>query len=192
MAGTRIRGVAALVLGGALLVAGCSSGGTANTAGHPERAPSASTTGASPSPTAPASHRPWSDVNPRPRRAGDFVVKVLSLSRLAPGANAQGGPHDRSGPGFWQEEVRTCVRRSSAGTATVGWRDWRAVGLDGRHYPASAGAQRPAYPARRTLAPGACVRGWWLIRVPHDRPVRSIEFAPGRGGQPLIEWASMR
>lgn len=179
--GLQVRRVAALALAAMLLLAGCT---------RDAGSPSARVVTPSPAASAPADHghRPWSDVNPPPRRAGDLVVKVLALSRTPP---ERSRASTRRGPGFWQEKVRTCVKASSPRAETVGRRDWRAEGLDGRRYMAGAGADLPAYPAREVLAPGECVTGWWLVTVPHDRPIRAIQLAPG-GGRPLIEWLSMR
>ncbi len=177
----QVRRVAVIALAAVLLLAGC----TRDAASPSARAVTTSPTAAA---HADDRHRPWSDVNPPPRRAGDLVVKVLALSRMPPEGR---DVSTRSGPGFWQEEVRTCVKASSRRSETVGWRDWRAEGLDGRHYVAGAGADLPAYPAHEVLAPGECVAGWWLVTVPHDRPIRAIQLAPG-GGRPILEWMSMR
>jgi len=134
-------------------------------------------------------------VNPPPRRAGDFVVKVLLVARGAPGAD--GHPRRKTPPGleFWGEEVRTCLKGSSRHSEVVGWKDWRAEGLDGHLYPASAGGaqplRRPAYPFHEVLSPGQCATGWWLITVPKGPVIRAIQFAP-EAGPPLIEWTTMR
>jgi hypothetical protein len=140
-------------------------------------------------------HRPYSDVNPPPRRAGDFVVKVLLVTTGAPNADQHPLRSDHTGRAFWGEEVRTCVKPSSPRREVVGWHDWRAEGVAGRVYPADPhGPQRsrtPTYPVHRVLSPGQCATGWWLITTPKGAAVRAIQFAPG-GGPTLIEWPSMR
>jgi hypothetical protein len=141
-------------------------------------------------------HRPYSDQNPRPRRAGDFDIKELLVTRDVRGADGHSLHPDRPGLEFWGEEVRTCVRRSSHDREAVGWGDWRAEGTDGRSYPASASGAHtlptPTYPFRKVLAPGQCVTGWWLIPVPKlPGGPAAIQFAPG-GGPTLIEWLTLR
>jgi hypothetical protein len=147
-------------------------------------------------PQAHRSHRPYSDVNPPPRRAGDYVVKVLLVSRDVRDADGRPLHPDQPGLDFWGEDVRTCVKQSGSESKTVGWGDWRAEGTDGNSYPATASGAHPlptpTYPVRKVLAPGQCVTGWWLIPVPKlpDGPT-AIQFAP-HGGPTLIEWPTMR
>ena len=176
---TPLRGAVALAAAGALLTA-CSDGTTPHDASPP---------------TTRAHHRPYSDVNPPPRRGGDFDVKVLSVSRGAPEDDGHPRRPDPRGPEYWGEEVRTCLKDSSPGAETVGWDDWRAVAVGGHRYPADPDSgqplRTPAYPVGRRLAPGDCVTGWWLITVPRGTDVRAIQFAPG-GGAALIDWPTMR
>jgi hypothetical protein len=77
----------------------------------------------------------------------------------------------------------------------VGWKDWLAAGMNGHLYPADASGSQPlrtpTYPFRKTLSPGQCATGWWLITVPKGADIRAIQFAPD-GGPVLLEWASMR
>jgi hypothetical protein len=140
-------------------------------------------------------HRPYSDLNPPPRRAGDFVVKVLVVSRGAPDADGHPERPNRSGREFWGEEIRTCVKQSSRHRHTVGWEDWRAEGMDGHLYPAGADGSQPlrtpTYPFDKVLSPGQCVTGWWLITVPKGADIRAIQFAPD-AGPTLIEWLTLR
>jgi hypothetical protein len=88
------------------------------------------------------------------------------------------------------------VQRSRYPDEVVGLEDWRAVGTDGRTYPAEASGhsllvRTPRYPEHEVLAPGQCATGWWSITVPDDRAVRAIEFAPA-GGPTVLEWPTMR
>jgi hypothetical protein len=141
------------------------------------------------------SHRPYSDVNPPPRHGGDFTVKVLVLTGLAPGADEHGVHADRTGLEFWGEKVRTCVNRSSHHGETVGWEDWRAQAMDGRTYPADPRDWKPlrvpTYPFHTVLSPGQCATGYWLITVPKGTDIRAIQFAPD-DGRVLIEWLTLR
>ena len=85
-------GVGVLAVG--LLLGACRGAPDAN---RPVTSPTPSPTHGvePPAPTPGHTHRPHSDVNPPPRRAGDFRVKVLAVSR------------DRTGS--WGEEVRTWI-----------------------------------------------------------------------------------
>jgi len=176
---TWLRGAVALAAIGALL-------GACSDAGPP---------GADSSPADRPDHRPYSDVNPPPRSGGDFVVKVLSVSRGAPEDDGHPQRPDPRGPEYWGEEVRTCLKPSSRGLQTVGWDDWRAVATDGHRYPADPDSgqplRTPAYPVGQKLAPGDCVTGWWLITLPRGTDVRAIQLAPG-GGAALIDWPTLR
>jgi hypothetical protein len=139
-------------------------------------------------------HRPYSDVNPRPRHGGDFVVTVLSLTVEEPRGRHPLRPH-RTKWETWREEVRTCVKPSSRHDETVGWRDWRAEGIRGHIYPADphhprGSAWTPTYPVRTVLSPGQCATGYWLIIVPSEA-IRAIQFAPDHGPV-LIEWPTPR
>lgn len=130
-------------------------------------------------------HRPYSDVNPPPRRGGRFVVKVLSVSTGAPGADGHPARHRPERSTFWGEKVRTCLQPSSPHAAVVAWADWRAETLDGRLFPADPGGaqplRRPAYPDHQVLAPGHCVAGWWLITVPQGSHIRAIQLRRAGG-----------
>ena len=138
-----------------------------------------------------ATHHPaYSDTNPRPRRAGNLVVTVQLVSRIPPGAGST--PATRAHPQYWAEEVRTCVARSSRHDAVVRRTDWRAEGMDGRHYRAGVrAAQRPTYPARAVLSPGQCATGWWSITAPPGAVIRAFQLAP-QGGPVRAEWLTMR
>lgn len=152
-------------------------------------------TSASAAPSTPATaqphqeHRPYSDQNLPPRRAGNFVVTVLSLTiEPAPGHESVRPSHAKWQT--WAAEVRTCVTRTSHHTETVGWQDWRAQGIRGHLYAAAPGhavrSWAPAYPLHKVLAPGQCATGYWQINAP-NRTIRAIQFAP-HGGPTLIEW----
>jgi hypothetical protein len=141
------------------------------------------------------SHRPYSDVNPPPRRGGDFTVKVLVLTRLPPRADGQHGRQDRKDREFWGEKVRTCVNRSSRHRETVRWADWRAQAVDGRTYRADprdwTPLRKPIYPFHTVLSPGRCATGYWQVTVPKGTDIRAIQFAPD-DGPVLIEWLTLR
>lgn len=158
----------------------------------PSEAP---TQAASSTPESKRTHRPYSDVNPPPRRGGDFVVEVLIVTRLGPRTDRHPQRHTRTGQWFWGEEVRTCVTRSSRHSEHVGWNDWRAEATDGHIYTADPHDWRPlrtpTYPFGRTLKPGQCATGYWLITAPKGTDVSAIQFAPDNGPA-LIEWPTLR
>ena len=157
--------------------------------------PAATSRATSSTPKAHQTHRPYSDVNPPPRRAGDFVVTVLVVTNLDPRDDGHPPRRHRPRQEFWGEEVRTCVNPSSRHHETVGWKDWRAEGMDGRVYAAdphgSQPLRTPTYPVRKVLSPGQCVTGYWLITVPKGSDIRAIQFAP-EDGPVLIEWLTLR
>src|SRR3954470_975730 len=190
------------------LLGACGHGRTADHTAAPGTPSSASSSGpsettpsATPAPDSPSTgmshvrHRPYSDVNPPPRRAGDFVVKVLLVTRVAPDADGHPLRPNRTGHQFWGEEVRTCLQPSGRDRAVVSWRDWSAEDVAGRVYPADPRRPQrlrtPTYPFHRVLSPGQCASGWWLITAPKGAAIRAIQFAPA-GGPTLIEWPSMR
>jgi hypothetical protein len=146
-------------------------------------------------PDAHRKHRPYSDVNPRPRGGGDFVITKLTETRDLRDADGHALHPAQPGLGYWAVEVRTCVKRSSHVSSTVGWGDWRAEGTDGRIYPADPDGVHPlptpTYPFRKVLAPGQCVTGWWFSAVPKlPGGAAAFQFAPG-GGPTLIEWLTL-
>ena len=158
----------------------------------PSAAPSQAT---SSTPKAHQTHRPYSDVNPPPRRAGNFVVTVLVETNLDPRDDGHPPRPNRTGQEFWGVKARTCVKRSSRHRETVSWKDWRAEGIDGQIYATdSHGSQplrTPTYPFHQVLSPGECATGYWLITVPHGSDIRAIQFAP-EDGHVLIEWLTLR
>lgn len=198
------RTAVALAMSVALLGACAHTGDQVAVPGGPSTAPtSVSPRSSSPAPSHAAStaakahrsHRPYSDVNPPPRRGGDFVVKVLIVTRDKPGASGPRVRQNRTGWDYYGEEVRTCLSRSSHHRETVGWKDWRAEDVNGRTYPAdprdTSPLRRPTYPFHRVLSPGQCATGYWLITVPKGADIRAIQFAPA-GGPVLIEWLMLR
>jgi len=211
MSSAALRGAVTVVVVGVVvgvLVGGCddaahhtgSAGrptGSASTPGTVPTPQSTTPAQATATPSTGARKQPsYSDTNPAPRRAGNFIVKVLLVTRLVRDGNGRVVHPDRPGLEFWGEKERTCVRRSSDRSETVGWGDWRAEGTDGRVYPADPSGvdplPSPVYPFHKELAPGQCVTGWWLIPVPKlPGGPTSIEFAPG-GGPTLIELLTLR
>ena len=203
--GAGVRGmvglaVASVVLGacGHTQPAGAPPGGTGSLSppGAAQRSPSLTPTrAASTTPRARRQHHPYSDVNQPPRRAGDFIVTVLTQTSLDPSTEGRQVRQRRTGREFWGEEVRTCVKRSSRQRETVGWKDWRAEGMDGRTYEADPRGSRPLrtppYPFHEVLSPGQCATGYWLIPVPRGSAIRAIQFAPD-DGPVLSEWLTLR
>ncbi|MEV5574201.1 hypothetical protein AB0L06_29560 [Spirillospora sp. NPDC052269] len=103
---------------------------------------------------------------------------------------------ERPGYEYAGAEVKTCLRRSAAGMATVAWSSWTIRFADSTAAtPAESWSADafsvPLYPASpRTIRPGVCVRGWVVYEVPRGKRAVSVTYAAPSPDSPIppIDW----
>jgi len=201
---------AAAAVGTALLLAGCSSGGTTPVAAAPSSAPASTaassrtatpTPSSSPTPTSTArgplaigTPVPWSGTRDGEHASGNATVTAYQQD-VAHDAPPPEKSYGASSHGFvWASlSVRVCSDAGSTLPVTVSTTRWTLAYDDGSVVEASnvgySQYPKPEFPAGdTTLTAGRCIAGAIVYPVPGDkRPARAV-YSPASMPTPA-EWA---